>query len=148
MYSMWNHPSNELFLDSTPTQFVYYHAFVLQWTLKLRLQDTVRVCGLRTTLQKCFLLVTRVPKNTYPVRTEHALQFRVLHVQQVPRLVAGILHCTCKSAYIHTCITLKAALAQRVWCAVKAHKKIFQGQGPSCLIWKGMNCSVCTACWT
>ena len=32
--------------------------------------------------------LTRVPKNTYPVRTKHALQYRVLHVQQVPRLVA------------------------------------------------------------
>ena len=44
---------------------------------------------------------TRVLKNTYPVRTEHALQFRVLHVQWVPRLVAGVqlLHCMRQFAY-------------------------------------------------
>ena len=46
---------------------------------------------------------TRVPKNTYPVRTEHARQFRVLHMQLVPRLVAVILHCTARASlpYMH-----------------------------------------------
>ena len=71
----------------------------------------------------------RVPKNTYPVRTEHTLQFRVLHVQWVPRLV---LHSTRKTGQvcIHTCThsccsTKTASLAQRVWCAVTARKEIF-----------------------
>ena len=33
-----------------------------------------------------------------------------------------------------------------VWCTVTAHK-IFRGPGPLSLIWKSMNCSVCTAHW-
>ena len=68
------------------------------------------------------------------MRTEHAHQFRVLHVQQVLRLVAVVLHCTCQSAYMHNIEAVVAqelnnSLAQRVWCAVKAQKKIFRGQG-------------------
>ena len=44
-------------------------------------------------------------------------------------------------------LVLSASLAQRVWCAVKAQKKIFQGQRPPYLIWKGIDCSVCTIRW-
>ena len=50
-------------------------------------------------------ILHRIPKNTYPVLTEHARQFRVLHVQRVPRLhvVAVILQCTARTSlpYMH-----------------------------------------------
>ena len=45
---------------------------------------------------------TRVLKNTYPVRTEHALQFRVLTARAAgSQTVAGVLHCMRQSAYMH-----------------------------------------------
>ena len=47
---------------------------------------------------------TRVPKNTYPVHTEHARQFGLLHMQQIPRLVAGVLHCKHQFAYIEAVV--------------------------------------------
>ena len=47
---------------------------------------------------------TRVPKNTYPVLTEHAHQFELLHMQQIPRLVAGVLHCKRQFAYIEAVV--------------------------------------------
>ena len=81
--------------------------------------------------------VIRVPKNTYPVHTEHARQFGLLHVQRIPRLVAGVLHCTRQFTYIEAVVaqelkhSLPASLhvAKRVWCAVEAQKKIFRDQG-------------------
>ena len=56
---------------------------------------------------------TRVSKNTYPVCTKHGLQFSLeyCHMQQVPRLVAGVLHCTCKSVYMHN---IEAVVAQEL----------------------------------
>ena len=97
------------------------------------------VCSNKPNIKPCCAFETRVLKNTYPVHTEHALQFRVLRVQRVSRLVAGILHCTALSAYMHNIKAvvaqeLNSSLAQRVRCAVKAHMKIFRGQGDLCVL--------------
>ena len=54
--------------------------------------------------------VTGVPKNIYPVRTEHARQFGLLHMQQIPRLVAGVLHCTHQFAYIEAVVAQEPLL--------------------------------------
>ena len=61
-------------------------------------------------------------------------------------LLAFCIACTSLHIYMHNIEAVVAQeLAQRVWCAVKAQKKIFWGQGPLHLTWKGMNCSICTA---
>ena len=68
------------------------------------------------------------------MRTEHVRQFRLLHVQQIPRLVVGVLHCLCQFVYIEAVVAQElkhhtlwaASLAQRMWCAIKAEQKIFQ----------------------
>ena len=64
--------------------------------------------------------------NTYPVRTEHALLFRVL----TARAAGSLAFCTARAS-LHTCIGSETLIAQRVWRAVKAQKKIFRGQGAS-----------------
>ena len=94
----------------------------------------------------------RVPKNTYPVHTEHTLQFRVLHVQWVPRLV---LHSTRKTGQvcIRTCTHITSKLLQHKNCQSSPEGVVccYSSEGniskPLRLIWKGMNCSVCTAHW-
>ena len=67
----------------------------------------------------------RVPKNTYPVRTEHALSDTALQL-----LHASLVYIQRAAQYRSTRTeTLAASLAQRVWCVIKAQKKIFRGQG-------------------
>ena len=59
----------------------------------------------------------------------------VLHVQQVPRLVAVVLQCTARASlpYMHNTEAVAAhvvlAASPEGVVAVKAHKKIFRGQG-------------------
>ena len=121
---------------------------------------------------------TRVPKNTYPVRTEHAAitarncWCSALHTPVPIAWVSWRL--SPKFHPLHTCITiiLKHSLKHTndvpllladPWLAqlatvssltrgcgvpLKLWRKYFRARGPSRLIWKRMNYSVCTACWT
>ena len=68
-------------------------------------------------------------------------------MQRVPRLVAGILHCTCQSVYIEAVVAqeLNISLARGCGVPLKLRRKYFVAKGPPRLVWKGMNCSVCIA---
>ena len=46
------------------------------------------------------MYATRVPKNTYPVRTEHVLSEYCRHVKHYQTAVAGVLHCTRSLAWV------------------------------------------------
>ena len=70
-----------------------------------------RVCGI--TLNR-LSSITIVSKNTYPVRTEHALSENTY----------------CTSGLDTYC----------TYCTSRAGEPMY-------LIWKSLNCSVCTACW-
>ena len=69
-------------------------------------------------------ITSRVPKNTYPMcaLSMHVSSDCCTSADSQSSCWSSVLQCTCQLA-------LAASLAQRVWCAVKAQKKIFRGQG-------------------
>ena len=92
-------------------------------------------------------ILTRVPKNTYPVYTEHACT----SVQSTARAAGSQTSC-CRSALhaqvcnimMHSYLKHLLLRVQPRRCGVplKLRRKYFRVRGPPHLIWKGMNCSI------